>query len=98
MPPVTFPPEAAAKVAELTDITGLSEAELSSIWAQPAPDQAILFADWQALGKLSWAQKPDTLSKVMAILGILGTIVGVASGVEGAVGGAAGMIQALKAL
>jgi hypothetical protein len=78
--------------AQLQDSTGIGVQEWQDLLSLPTREaQQEAIADWGALGRMPWAQRPDTLGEVLAILGVIGTIAGVISGVAGAFSAAAAL-------
>ena len=82
------------QLAQLEQTTGIGAAEWSDLLTLPAADQEQAIADWLALGRMSWSQRPDVLAAVVAGLTLLGTIAGVVGGVAGA----ASAVAALRSL
>lgn len=67
--------------AELAVLTKLSAADWQDFVACSPADQALMVDTYRTL---DWAQSPDVVAKVIALLTILGTIAGVVTGVAGA--------------
>lgn len=76
---------------ELCSLTSMSETEWGDFFQLPREAQAIAVENYRSA---VWAQAPDTLGRVLAVLEVLGTIAGVVSGVAGA----ASAVSALRAL
>jgi hypothetical protein len=88
----------ATLLAELADLTGFSLAQCNAILTQPPGDVAEMLADLKALGALSWAAEPSTLSRVLAILNLLAAVANPISAVAGGVSGIGTAIATLKGL
>jgi hypothetical protein len=70
-------------VAELEALTGLPLQWYLDAMTLPPDDMRQAMADAKALGKMSWATIPDRAERVMAILNVVGTVVGVGAAVIG---------------
>lgn len=77
-------------LAELATLTSLSPQEWADFLSCLPEEQALIARGYR---DQDWAQRPDTLARVLQILGVIGSIAGVVSGVAGA----ASAVAALKA-
>lgn len=76
-------------------ITGGSDQDFADVMSLPADKQANALACYR---DAIYNAPADPVAKIMAIAGIVGTVVGTVSGIAGAAGGVVGLANAIKTL
>ena len=77
-----------AEYAKLATLTGLTQQKWQDILTLPADAQALVLRGY---ADMDWVKVPDRLAEVLAVLNVVGVILGVVSGGAGAVSAVAAL-------